>query len=89
MKSFQSALHAGVAIATGTDAGSPDNHHGKNATELELMVDAGMSPIDVILAATNVSSACVGLEDRIGTLEKGKFADIIAVREDPLSNISA
>jgi len=89
VKSFQSALNAGVPIATGTDAGSPDNHHGKNATELELMVDAGMSAIDVILAATRVSSACVGLEDKIGTLEVGKFADIIAVREDPVSNISA
>jgi imidazolonepropionase-like amidohydrolase len=88
-KSFQAALDAGVPIATGTDAGSPDNHHGDNATELELMVGAGMAPIDVIIAATKVSSACVGLEAKIGTLEVGKFADIIAVKEDPVANISA
>jgi len=44
--------------------------------------------MEAILAATKVSSECVGLEDKIGTLEAGKFADMIAVTEDPLSNIS-
>ena len=47
-----------------------------------------MSEMQAILAATKVASECVGLEDKTGTLEKGKFADLIAVKGDPLSNIS-
>jgi len=87
-KSLQYAFNAGVRIATGTDAGSPGNKHGNNAIELELLVRAGMSEIDAILAATKISSECVGLEDRVGTLEVGKLADIIAVKGDPRSDIS-
>ena len=88
MESVKYALKAGVPIATGTDAGSPGNRHGENARELEFLVQAGMSEMQAILAATKVASECVGLEDKTGTLEKGKFADLIAVKGDPLSNIS-
>jgi len=88
MESIRYAIKAGVPIATGTDAGSPGNHHGDNARELEMLVQAGMSPMDAILAATKASSECVGLEDQVGTLQGGKYADLIAVKGDPLSNIS-
>jgi imidazolonepropionase-like amidohydrolase len=53
-----------------------------------MLVEAGMSEMEAILAATKVASECVGLEDKIGTLEKGKFADLIAVKGDPLLDIS-
>jgi len=88
IKSVKYALKKGVRIAAGTDAGSPGNKHGENAQELELLVRAGMSEMQAILAATKVASECVGLENEIGTLEKGKYADIIAVKGDPLSDIS-
>jgi imidazolonepropionase-like amidohydrolase len=87
-ESVKYAIKAGVRIATGTDAGSPGNRHGDNARELEMLVEAGMSEMEAILAATKVASECVGLEDKIGTLEKGKFADLIAVKGDPLLDIS-
>ncbi len=88
MESVRYAIKAGVRIAAGTDAGSPGNRHGDNARELRMLVEAGMSEMDAILAATKVASECVGLEDKIGTLEKGKFADLIAVKGDPLSDLS-
>ncbi len=88
IESVKYALKAGVRIAAGTDAGSPGNKHGKNAQELEMMVKAGMSEMEAIVAATKTSSECVGLEKKIGTLEEKKYADIIAVRRDPLSDIS-
>ncbi len=88
MESVRYAIRAGVRIATGTDAGSPGNRHGDNARELRMLVEAGMSEMEAILAATKVASECVGLEDKIGTLEKGKYADLIAVKGDPLSDIS-
>jgi len=88
VESVKYAMKAGVPIAAGTDAGSPGNRHGENARELKLLVDAGMSEMEAILAGTRVASQCVGLENEIGTLESGKFADIIAVKGDPLSDIT-
>lgn len=89
MKSVQYAMKAGVKIATGTDAGSPGNRHGENAEELEMLVKAGMTEMQAIVAATRTSSECVGLDAQVGTLEPGKWADIIAVKKDPLSDITA
>lgn len=75
-----------VTIAFGTDTGV--SKHGENAKEFEYMVEAGMSETDAIRAATVVASEHLKLNDVIGTLEAGKYADIIGVDGDPRDNIS-
>lgn len=85
--SIKLALEAGVKIAMGTDAGTPFNEHGANAWELELLVDRGMAPIDAIKAGTSVASEVMGWQDRLGTIEKGKLADLIVVDGDPVADI--
>jgi imidazolonepropionase-like amidohydrolase len=73
----------------GTDfKGSALFPHGENATEFELMVQGGMPERDVIVAATATNAAISGIEQKVGTLEKGKLADLIAVTGDPLKDIS-
>lgn len=83
--SFTKAYNAGVKIAMGTDAGVMK--HGTNLRELGLMVDAGMTPMDAIVATTKTASECLGWEDRIGTVEEGKLADLIIVNGNPLDDI--
>ena len=84
---FARAHKAGVNIAYGTDSGiSP---HGTNAEEAVLMVEAGMSEMDVIVAATVNAADLIDMTDSLGTLEHGKLADIIAVETSPLTDISA
>ena len=85
IESFQKAYKAGVKIAMGTDAGVMK--HGTNLRELGLMADAGMSPMDAIVASTKTAAECLGWEDQVGTLEAGKLADIIIVKGDPLEDI--
>ena len=83
---FEKAHKAGVRVAYGTDSGiSP---HGTNAEEAVLMVDAGMSEMDVIVTATVNAADLIDMSDSIGTIEVGKFADIIAVDASPLDDIS-
>jgi imidazolonepropionase-like amidohydrolase len=83
--SIARAYKAGVKIAMGTDAGVMP--HGTNLRELGLMCTVGMSPMQSIVATTKTAAECLGWHDRVGTLEKGKLADIIIVREDPIKNI--
>ncbi len=83
--SFEKAHKAGVNIAYGTDSGV--SRHGTNAEEAVLMVEAGMSEMNVIIAATINAADLIDMSDSIGTLEAGKFADIIAVDGSPLENI--
>ena len=84
---FKRALKSGVRIAFGTDSGvSP---HGINAQEFHLMVDLGMSPAAALRSAGPAAADLLGLGDRIGTIEKGKEADIVAVPGDPLKDIRA
>ena len=86
-KTFARAYKAGVKIAFGTDSGvSP---HGENAKEFIYMVEAGMKPMEAIQSATRVAAELLGISDRLGTLEAGKIADIIAVKGDPIADISA
>ena len=83
--SFAKAHKAGVNIAYGTDSGvSP---HGTNAEEAVLMVENGMSEMDVLISATINAADLVDMSDSVGTIESGKFADIIAVDGSPLENI--
>lgn len=85
VESFTKAYEAGVKIAMGTDAGV--FKHGTNLRELGLMVDAGMTPMDAIVASTKTAAECLGWEDKVGTLESGKLADIIIVKGNPLEDI--
>ena len=82
---FEKAHKAGVRVAYGTDSGiSP---HGTNAQEAVLMVEAGMSPMEVLVTATVNAADLIGMSDSIGTIEAGKYADIIAVDASPLDDI--
>ncbi|MEO7175549.1 MAG: amidohydrolase family protein [Saprospiraceae bacterium] len=84
--SFTNAVKAGLKIAFGTDAGVFP--HGLNARQFALMVKYGQTPMQAIQSATINAADLLGQSAKIGTIEKGKFADIIAVRGNPLENIS-
>ncbi|MDC3425852.1 amidohydrolase family protein [Aquibacillus sp. 3ASR75-11] len=84
-ESFTKAYRAGVKIAMGTDAGVMK--HGTNLRELGLMADAGMSPMETIVASTKTAAECLGWENKVGTIEQGKLADIIVVKGNPLEDI--
>lgn len=77
---------AGVRIAFGTDTGVTP--HGRNAEEFALMVQAGMSPMDAIRAATVVAAEMIAMADALGTVEVGKLADLVAVEGSPLEDIT-
>ena len=78
----------GVKIAMGTDVGTPGNHAGDNMQEPIMMVThCGMSPANTIYASTWNPARLLGREDKFGSIEVGKSADIIAVAENPLNNI--
>lgn len=88
-KAFNLARERGVRIACGTDfSGAPPMRHGENALELSLMVQAGMSTSEAISSATQVAAEALGLGERTGTLEKGKWADLLVIEGDPLEDIS-
>ena len=82
---FYKSYKAGVKIAYGTDSGV--SKHGTNAQEAVLMVKAGMPEMDVIKSATVNSADLLDMTSSIGTIEAGKYADIIAVDNSPLENI--
>lgn len=84
-QTFGKAYKRGVKIAFGTDAGVFP--HGENGKEFGYMVEAGMPAMETIKAATVVAAGILGMSDKIGTIEKGKLADIVAVDENPLTNI--
>ncbi len=84
--SFRRALARGVRIAFGTDVGPLP--HGENAAEFKYLVKFGMKPVDAIRAATSVAAELMGWQDRVGSVEKGMFADLVAVQGDPLIDIT-
>lgn len=86
-QSFQAALKSGVTICFGGDVGV--YAHGDNAREMELMVQYGMKPMDVLKSATSVNAAVFGVGDSFGRIRKGLLADIITVKGDPSVDISA
>jgi imidazolonepropionase-like amidohydrolase len=83
--SHRRAIRAGVRIALGTDAGVFT--HGTNAREFELLVQAGLSPQEALLAATRNAADALGRSAELGTLERGKRADLVAVLGDPLQDV--
>jgi imidazolonepropionase-like amidohydrolase len=82
---FGTAYRAGVKIAFGTDAGVYP--HGQNAREFEYMVEAGMPPVEAILVATRSAADLLGQSANIGSLQAGRFADLVAVQGDPTKDI--
>lgn len=84
---FRNAVRMGVKISFGTDAAVFP--HGQNAKEFKLMVDLGMNPIDALKSATVTDAELLGIAQKVGTLEKGKLADVIAVPGDPIADITA
>lgn len=77
----------GVKIAAGSDASMPFVRHGENAYELELLLRAGLTPMEAIVAATKIGSEVLDMADEIGTVEEGKLADLLVVEGDPLVDI--
>jgi len=79
---------AGVRIVAGTDAGNIGTLHGPSLHhEMELMAAAGLRPMDIIISATKNAAAVMGLQNEAGTLQKGKFADLVILDADPLVDI--
>jgi imidazolonepropionase-like amidohydrolase len=90
MKSFGLAMRMGITIGMGTDfEGSALFPHGENGAEFDLMVQGGMAERDVIVAATATNAVILGIEQKVGTIETGKLADLIATPGNPLKEISA
>jgi len=85
-ENFRKAVNAGVKMVMGTDAGVYP--HGDNLKQLSRMVEFGMSPIEAIQAASINASKLLKQEDHIGVLKAGAYADVIAVKGNPLSDIS-
>jgi imidazolonepropionase-like amidohydrolase len=84
---FRNAVKLGVKIGLGTDAAVYP--HGQNAKEFKLMVDLGMPPLEALRAGTSVDADLLGISQKVGTLEKGKLADIVAIPGDPTTDITA
>ena len=83
------AHRAGVRIVAGTDAGTPLNPHGNLPRELELLGSVGLSPLEVLQAATTVAADALNLTGQVGTLAPGAWADLAAWSLDPLGDVSA
>jgi imidazolonepropionase-like amidohydrolase len=86
MVCLRKAIEGGVKIAYGTDAGVFP--HGENAKDFRYLVEAGMTPMQAIQAATVTAAALIGQSEKIGSLEAGKFADLVAVNTDPLKDVT-
>jgi imidazolonepropionase-like amidohydrolase len=84
-ETFRRAVQKGVRIGFGTDAGVFS--HGRNAQEFALLVRGGMTPVQALKSATSIDAELFGVSDRLGTLEAGKIADIVAMPGDPASDI--
>lgn len=85
--SFRLAHRRGIPIAMGTDAGTPFNFHGDNAQELERMVALGLTPMEAIVTSTSAGARLLGIQDRIGTIARGKEADLVLFEGNVLTHI--
>lgn len=85
VRTVQQAMGVGIPVVMGTDAGG--YAHGHNAVELRYLVNAGLSPMQAIVSGTQTASKCLGMEADIGTLERGKYADLLIVNGNPLADV--
>ena len=86
IETVQQAMRLGVRVVAGTDAGGW--FHGNNAVELDMLVDAGMTPMEAIVAGAGEAAACCGIDEELGVLAPGKLADLIVVDGNPLHDIT-
>ena len=90
--SLKIAHEYGVKIASGTDFSGGDGlggrAMGKNALDLQRLVEGGLSPMEAIVSATKISSETMMMKDEIGTLEVGKYGDLVVVNGNPLDDIT-
>ena len=85
---FRRALEAGLTISMGTDAGMPDDHFTNNYLDLKYMVNWGMTPSQAVTAGTLNAAKSLAVDDRLGTLEAGRYADMLVLGRNPLEDIS-
>lgn len=85
-RGFHLALQHGVPIAAGSDAGGGWVRHGMLVREIQLMIDEGMTPMQALQSATIVAADLLGVTDQVGSVEVGKFADLVLLDGDPLSD---
>jgi imidazolonepropionase-like amidohydrolase len=84
-QALRKAIARSVRVAYGTDAGV--YAHGRNAEQFAELVDGGLAPADALRAATSIDAELLGVANKLGTLEAGKLADVVAVPGDPLQDI--
>jgi len=87
LESVRMARKEGVRVALGTDAGTPFNLHGENLGELQRLVEVGYSTMEALESGTRIAAQVLGLENKLGTIEEGKLADLIVVEGNPLEDI--
>ena len=87
IKSLRAAQRAGVPIAMGSDAATPLNFHGENSLEPYRMQQAGLKPMDCLVAATLNAARALGRDDRLGSIEEGKQADLLVMDANPMGDL--
>ena len=87
IQSLRLAYQAGVPIAMGSDAGTPLNFHGENSLEVYWMQQAGMKAMDALVSSTLGAAKALGWDDRVGSVEEGKWADLLICDENPLDDL--
>ena len=88
IESFGRAYRSGVKLAMGTDSGVPFTRHGRNLEELAHLVEMGLTPKEAIEVSTLGSARLLRLDDRLGSIEEGKLADLVVCDGDPLADIT-
>ncbi|MBT7912539.1 amidohydrolase family protein [Candidatus Bathyarchaeota archaeon] len=88
-QNFRRALEAGLTISMGTDGGMPDDHFSNNYLDLKYMVEWGMTPGQAVTAGTLNAAKSLAIENTVGTLEVGKYADLLVLGKNPVEEISS
>jgi imidazolonepropionase-like amidohydrolase len=85
---MKALLDAGVRIAFGTDSGPPGRFQGYfEHLEMEMMAEGGLTPMQILVSATGDAARCMGLDEELGTLQPGRWADLVVLERNPLEEI--